>query len=68
MKRFVLCVVLIGLASASHAALAQELRQFENYSVHLGAVDGSVYTTQTPAGSPWWTTSQAGQGRSAGRS
>ena len=47
MKRF------IPLASAlsliSFGAIAQELRPMQNYSVHFGAVSGSVYVDKTEA-------------------
>ena len=51
MKNLVLHMALIGFVSSAAAASAQDLRPLENYSINFGDVTGSVYMTDTPAGS-----------------
>lgn len=50
MKRFSALGVTVCAVLASNAAVAETLRPYENYSVHLGGVDGSVYAETTRAG------------------
>ena len=49
MKAFVVCALWLGLSAS--AAKSEELRPFEDYSLHLGGIDGSVYAVETARGS-----------------
>ena len=50
MKRFIAFSIVSCAGLASYAAPAETLHPYQNYSLHLGGIDGSVYTETIPAG------------------